>query len=521
MATPHQTAPSRPPFRPIALATLLVASCEPSQPARQDQTGGMTAAVSRESGAVNSSPHASRDRADANELSAVVAAEARPSDPSEVEQLTGVHTRVVWIQDVGDGTDFNSKATQLVLMGYDTRDEHRERPILSTPSNYAKPFITPKGNRVVFSDRQQGSIFIVNWDGSGLRQLADGFALAVWRDPDTGVEWVYAGSHPGPPTAGRYQIVERYQIDSPEVSELIWDTTEVSEDNFQLSADGRRTSGTFPWPAAGVADLPSGSWRKFGEGCWTALSPDNSYLLWYFDGSHRNLTIVDVDRDKRWQVNINDAPGIEGYEVYHPRWSNHPQFLTMTGPYTAGTRANKIRAGGQQVEIYVGRFADDFASVEQWVTVTDNGFADFYPDAWIDPSGRAAVSALRERPDAAPGPADLSPPSADIARVVVQGRLRDVTAIPTPESIEPYRHALVVNGYEIVEVIEGNYDAEKIMVAQWAIRERQVLSTARRQQGTVYQMTLELFDDHPELEGERLVMDSDDFNLRLYYDVGQ
>jgi hypothetical protein len=36
----------------------------------------------------------------------------------------------------------------------------------------------------------------------------------------------------------------------------------------------------------------------------------------------------------------------------------------------------------------------------------------------------------------------------------------------------------------------------------------------------VYRLTLEPYDAHPELEGERLVMDSDAPGLRLYYEVG-
>ena len=31
--------------------------------------------------------------------------------------------------------------------------------------------------------------------------------------------------------------------------------------------------------------------------------------MWYFDGAHRNLTMVDIRSDKRWVVNINGVPG--------------------------------------------------------------------------------------------------------------------------------------------------------------------------------------------------------------------
>ena len=83
-------------------------------------------------------------------------------------------------------------------------------------------------------------------------------------------------------------------------------------------------------------------------------------LMWYFDGSHRNLTMVDVATDKRWIVNINSAPGFGNDEVYHPRWTNHPRFIAMSGPYNLGG-ANQVRSGGAQTEVWLGRFSDDYS----------------------------------------------------------------------------------------------------------------------------------------------------------------
>jgi hypothetical protein len=433
--------------------------------------------------------------------------------PTEVQLLTEARTRVVWVQDVADGTDIGSKGEQLVLMGYDSQDGLGERPLDPTPGNYARPLITPLGNRVVVSDQLQSKVFVVDWDGTGLRELGQGIALAVWIDPETRTEWVYVGTDmkADPVTFG---IVTRHQIDRWEVSEVVWDRRRVSPDSFQVSSDGRLAGGLFPWPAAGVVELPKGRWRRLGRGCWTSLAGGDNSLFWIFDGSHRNLAVVDFDRDERWQVNINNAPGIDGYEVYHPRWANHPRFLTMTGPYTVGTEANKIRGGGPQVEIYLGRFTDDFTSVERWVKVTNNQRADFAPDAWIDPSQRHPTRATHE---VKPGPKFSAPDSNK--RLVVEARMLEAFPIPTPKSILPYRRALLVNEYEIVQVLEGSYQGSKILVAHWVIRDGQVLVTAEREPGSVHRMILEPYDAHPELEGERLVMDSDEFALRLYYDI--
>jgi hypothetical protein len=99
---------------------------------------------------------------------------------------------------------------------------------------------------------------------------------------------------------------------------------------------------------------------------------------WIFDGAHRNLTLVNVEKETKWQVKINGFPGIDGHEVYNPRWSNHPRVMALTGPY-----------GGQwqirEVEVYVGRFNSDFTAIESWWRVTNNDRADYFPDVWVSP----------------------------------------------------------------------------------------------------------------------------------------
>ncbi|MDP2989016.1 MAG: hypothetical protein Q8O57_00420, partial [Kiritimatiellota bacterium] len=283
-------------------------------------------------------------------------------------------------------------------------------------------------------------------------------------------------------------------------------------------ADGRRSSGQFPWPVCGILELPNGAAKKFGDGCWPSLAPDNSYRLWIFDGAHRNLTLFDSATGRSWVVNINRAPGIGGFEVYHPRWSSHPRFMTMTGPYTVGDSANRIRGGGAGVEIYIGRFSPDFQKIEQWVQVTHNTNADFFPDVWVEGGRMAGVSVPAPTGAAAPvaGPAQNRLPA---VRLVLTAHPVEFSRIPLPAAIAPYRRALVVNRYDVDRVAEGRYAEKQIMVAHWAIRDGRVLPTAARDKTKTYCLVLEPFDAHPELEGERLIMDSDEFRLRLYYEV--
>ena len=92
------------------------------------------------------------------------------------------------------------------------------------------------------------------------------------------------------------------------------------------------------------------------------------------------------------------------------------------------------------------------------------------------------------------------------------------TTVPTPEEILPYRHALVVNQYKVVDVVRGTYKEKSIQIAQWAIRDGRVLPEARRTAGAGATLAVERYDAHPELEGERLISDVGS-TVPLYYDV--
>ena len=323
---------------------------------------------------------------------AVVLEQASQSD---VQGFVGTHTRIVWVQDVGDGKDFYGEGHQLRLMGFDSLDGRGERPILPEIGHYAKPVITPRGDRVLFSDRHTGKVFIVNWDGTELRELSQGRTLSTWMDWANDREWAYVGRNQGQKDREQGLIV-RFPLDDPGQVEHVWDNVLVNENNFIVSADGTRASINTPH-GIGIANLQTGEWEKFGEGCWTALAPDNSYLLWIFEGSHRRVSIFDPRTHQRRSVVVNGGPGIDGHRVFHPRWSNHPRFLAVTGPFREG-----VRGGGKDVEIYLGRFNVELTEVGDWLRITRNEHADFYPDVWIAPDEavRAAAQSQRQEPEA-------------------------------------------------------------------------------------------------------------------------
>jgi hypothetical protein len=361
-------------------------------------------------------------------------------------------------------------------------------------------------------------VFVMPWDGAAAAPLVDGFALAVWQNPVDGSDWVYVGQDNDEGSFGR---VVRLAIDHPSAVELVWDKTPVSYDTFQVSADGRFAGGLFPWPEAAIAELPNGELRKVGEGCWTAMSTVRGPMVWYFDGAHRNVTMVDAHTERRWTVPINTAPGFDNPEVYHPRWTNHPRFFAISGPYDQGG-ANQVRSGGTQSEVWMGRFSEDFSTVEAWFRVTHNDGGDSYPDVWIDRTGNPHAA----RPSGPVGPAAAvvegerpAGSGRETGRIIVQGRLVHAGPVPTPQSILPYRNALIVNEYEVLSFVEGVHEPRRIRVAQWGIRDSQVLASAQKRTGEEHRLVLELYDAHPELEGERLITDLGASREPLYYEV--
>ena len=332
-------------------------------------------------------------------LFAVVLVPQCEAKGDRVEQWVGAHTRLLWVQDHGDGADSLAHGKNLKLYGYDSRDGRGERPLLDRVDNYFRPMFTPDGEQVIVSNRLTRRMSLIDWQSGKVKDLGEGVAVALWQEPGRNFTpwksnlWVYCFSGLQPENKyGTSQPLYRFRLDKPKKKELLWDKTNMAWDNVQLSRDGELLGGLFPWPDGGVLWTKDKRWQRLGQGCWTSLSPDNSKLLWIFDGLHRNLQVYDIMAGRDWTVTINGAPEVGGFEVYHPRWSNHPRFLAVTGPYLKGEGGNRIGGGGEKVEIFLGRFDERVEKVEAWLKVTDNNRADFYPEVWIDGGGKAELS---------------------------------------------------------------------------------------------------------------------------------
>src|SRR5262245_28990067 len=170
---------------------------------------------------------------DANNTSAASAAKAaavtRRGTAANVFGLTGARTRLVWVQ--GDGTDPYAAGSNLTLMGLDTDDGKGERPILAEKGSFLKPLLISGGKRILYTshgkDPNDLKVFVVNWDGSGKREVTTGFGLAVWIETAGNRDWVYVGTGNTPKTPYDFSTVSRFPVDDPSAKQLVWNKTLV------------------------------------------------------------------------------------------------------------------------------------------------------------------------------------------------------------------------------------------------------------------------------------------------------
>lgn len=308
-----------------------------------------------------------------------------------IENLTGNHTRLVWSRDMGPAKDPFANGAQLVLMGLDTREPSGPRVLESTPGNYSRPLLTPDGESVIHSRRVSegdpktatwtSSIFVRKWAAGPATSLRSGYAVEVWKDPADAKIWVYALTTLRPAFSSNPEGFRlfRFPLDSPDTEEVVWEQGMISGDNIQLNRAGTVASGLIPWPNAGTFDFKSGQFIRYRNGCWPSLAPDDSGLLWVFDGTHENLRMFLPGIDANWRVPMGELEGLKGKACYHPRWTNHPRVMCFTGPHPL-----KVNEGGGKVSVLLARFNESLTKLEDSVNLHNtSGQPDCYPDAWI------------------------------------------------------------------------------------------------------------------------------------------
>ena len=347
---------------------------------------------------------------------AFVASPARAEDDAwnrqiaaDIRELTGAHTRIVWLQDAGEDPSPWGGGPAMRIMGFDTDDGKGIRPIFREPSDYSWPYLTPDGEGIAFNKVKMGPpierhVMYANWDGTGVREVTTkAWLAAVGADPKTGSTWLYCLAE----APGDKLVAKRFRLDDPSVSEIVWDKS-AGPGRMTVSPDGKMAAGVYAGTGGspcGVYDLPNIAYHNVGIGCEPAMLPcANPYRMFLFSGDHRSGAIFtnpeNPDKITRQPISFENAPATRGrYQVQYPQWSNNVRFMVLAAPfaYVKNDEGIPFPDEGMQgkykryydnVEISIGRLDKNLTRIEKWIQVTNNKRGDYLPEAWIRPGSR-------------------------------------------------------------------------------------------------------------------------------------
>lgn len=299
--------------------------------------------------------------------------------------LTGnIHTRIVW--RVGGHPINTEYEPGTAIQGFDSKTGE-------ITTIWEKPCIRAvivAGGRKVVASTVDYKTYIMNWDGSDERFLADGIVSDAWQDPDTkedyaiyragGIffyaDWVWVGD------GGVY----RMNLDDPNDKTCLWPGLEGKEYPwFQLSADGKRAFSFFPWPNGKWLTLPvtdTAATQPIDWGCWSSVASDNSYRWFRLLSSHKDLRTWENDKVVGKEINVVPPGSPSTTQVYCPRTADGPHCgnLFAISGYYPGKNKN-----GPGVEVFVAAFNDGWTGLKEgsWVRITNNNTSDQHPAMWV------------------------------------------------------------------------------------------------------------------------------------------
>lgn len=317
----------------------------------------------------------------------IMASSAFASLGSDVEALTGGHTKVVYVEQTANaapGEGWDAEFALYSLMGYDTRTG-ANTTILPGPACYSNPQFTPDGNQVIYSDVQNTKRpWIVNWDGTGKRELeglAGAFVFCAWKDPLTQKIWLYLGDNymhgeGSPKNASYWEYgLKRAPLDDPSKIETIFHSVSTNPNRtdydwrLRLSRDGLYAGVANPWPNIGILDMKTGLVTQFARGCNQNIAPDNSYRMFNYEYSHAEIEMWGPKGAGPKTIIKTDFGGGESWA---PRFSyNKAEIFTCNSPIKIG-------------DIYIAKFNASFTGFTNHIRITTpNGKQKTSALAWV------------------------------------------------------------------------------------------------------------------------------------------
>lgn len=413
------------------------------------------------------------------------------------KELTGGKPlRAVWLEDTApEGAPLARR-----VFAFNTGDTQGIRPLGTESGDLARPLISPDGQAVVFTrlgmtkteasggggsgtGNGEGFAFAPKilwqpWDGGPAKTLGDGMAVEVWKNPADGAAYIYAVRTLQPTTAAAQlrlngETLVRFRVDKPESQEIVWTETPLNAEQFQLSRNGQRAAGAFPFPKAGLANLDNQTFTPLAPGGWAALAPDDSYAAAVLDGSRKRLRCFAPNTTNGWELT---PAGSEGWPqpqagdpaavstaanggVLGPRWTNDARYLTFTGPCADSANSGEVR---------LARLAGNLRRLEKSVVLAQGRKA-ITPAVWIE-GGGADPSTLTQEPVVVPKPVKKPWPSTTDGLVFAwesARKERDQPLPMAPASLKAGGFATVGRQFQM-NLSGGSYEADAESAAKIA-----------------------------------------------------
>lgn len=393
---------------------------------------------------------------------------AESSALAAVRELTeGRAVRAVWLEETAAqggpmarqifALDAAGKGSGIARLGGETGD-------------LARPLVSADGEGVVvtrlgISKTESGfsyspQVLWQPWDGGPAKPLGGGMAVDVWKNPADGASYIYAVESLLPPAQGARltgQKLVRFRADKPEDREIVWTESALGAEEFQLSRDGHRAAGVFPFPKAALANLDDRTLTPLASGTWTAIAADDSYASAVLDGTRKRLKILAPNFNNGWELTIAGAEGWTeaGGAIHHPRWTNDAMILAFTGPFDNDVAGSDVR---------LMRLRPDLRKVQRIAPLTEGRRA-LSPSVWVE-GGGAQPSELPQEPVVVPKK-ELKPwPWTEDGLVFAWESARREKPLPmAPVSLEPHGFATVGRFFGM-NLSGGWYEADAAAAAK-------------------------------------------------------
>lgn len=301
------------------------------------------------------------------------------ADPVQrlLEATGAERVRVVWTRSANNVFGFqNGWLDNEVLIGFDTHTGV-EDTIMSEVSNYQRPLINRTGCYVLYSNRTDTSVHMVDFEGVNPPvKIAHGVAGCLWYDSAADKEYAYySDAFEGPSQVA----VRRVNIMEPSEDNLVFNEAESLPVNGQwlcVSSDAVQLGCVFGWPACRTYIVDENRMRISSNGCWTSMPYDTTYRLVHLNVDHTGIIVA--ERPGGTTIKTEVLTGT----------INHGRLASYSVRFLMASQGMNEEGGTEGGFISLMKMDSALTTVEDTVIVTERLTmgGDGYPDMWCGPS---------------------------------------------------------------------------------------------------------------------------------------